>query len=105
MNFDIQVKIILEQANNKQIGWFGVVDSNGAVKAHPWKSADDWNKIDHLRIFGFGAGIRWRARYFVSWYQTPNEEEMMAVDNFLYKKGIKGLKHQIINSNQDIERK
>ena len=75
-------------------GYFGVVDSNGAVNGRPWSATDADNGINHTTIFGPGAGIRWRAsRRDTGWYGEPTEEEMDAVDNWLTRKGFPPSRH------------
>lgn len=76
----------------KPHGWFGVIDHHGAVKAHPWNLGDDYTKINHTAIFGFGAGIRWRVNSAgLFWYQEPTDDEKFAVESFLEKKGMGGI--------------
>ena len=81
------------QPRNQAGQWMaGVVDANGAVKT----VAGDETKEKPHRLMGLGGQGRFRynpVHNRVQWTDTPDEEQMHAVDNHLAKSGISSPTH------------
>ena len=103
MKFNTLVTALLENYHPSLYeGWMGIVDSNGAVKFHHIMTDEC---VSHIEKWG-NHGNRWyymdqEENMFefpintVMWWQSPSDEEKMALENWVWRKFKATPKHQM----------